>query len=121
MNITNPSQIAASSDASNGGNGNLLSLIDLQNQSIVGGSTPLSFYGNLVFRVGSDISNAQSEQQASDLVSQQLQDQRGAVSGVSLNEEASNLLRYQRAFEAAARVVDVISTLTETAVNLGKS
>ena len=70
VNITNPSLIAASSDASNGGNGNLLSLIDLQNQSIVGGSTPLSFYSNLVFRVGSDISNAQSEQQASDLVSQ---------------------------------------------------
>ena len=121
VNITDPSQIAASSDATAGGNGNLLSLIDLQNQPIVGGSTPISFYSNLVFRVGSNISDARSQQQASDLVSQQLQDQRGAVSGVSLNEEATNLLRYQRAFEAAARVVDVITSLTDTAVNLGRS
>jgi flagellar hook-associated protein 1 len=121
VNITDATQIAASSDSASGGNGNLLSLIELQNQRIISGSTPVSFYSNLVFRVGSEISNAQSEQQTSDLVGRQLQDQRGAVSGVSLNEEASNLLRYQRAFEAAARVVDVISSLTETAVNLGKS
>ena len=121
VNITDASQIAASSDAAAGGNGNLQSLINLQKQPIVGGNTPIAFYSNLVFRIGSDISNAESEQNASDLISQQLTDQRGAISGVSLDEEASNLLRYQRAFEAAARVVDVISTLTETAVNLGKT
>ncbi|HLH09616.1 MAG TPA: flagellar basal body rod C-terminal domain-containing protein, partial [Terriglobales bacterium] len=121
VNITDPSLVAASSDTAAGGNANLLSLIDLQKQQIVQGSPPMTFYGNLLYQVGSEISNAEAEQQASDLISQQLADQRGAVSGVSLNDEATNLLRYQRAFEAAARVVDIISSLTETAVNLGRT
>jgi flagellar hook-associated protein 1 len=120
VNITDASQIAASSDAAAGGNGNLRSLISLQQQPIVGGNSPIAFYSNVVFRVGSDVANAVSDLKASDLISRQLADQRGAISGISLDEEASNLLRYQRAFEAAARVVDVISSLTDTAVNLGR-
>lgn len=120
LNITDPSQIAGSSDTSPGGNGNLALLLDLKQRGIANGQTPIAFYGNLVFRVGSEVSNIASEQQASSLIAQQLADQRGAISGVSLNEEATNLLRFQRAFEAAARVVDIISSLTDTAVNLGR-
>src|SRR2546422_1911782 len=46
---------------------------------------------------------------------QALRDQR---QGVSLEEEAVNLLQYQRAFEAAARVIHVIDDLTQTAISL---
>jgi flagellar hook-associated protein 1 FlgK len=50
---------------------------------------------------------------------QQLQNQRNSVSGVSLDEEAANLVQFQRAYQAAARIVNVIDTLTQTAINLG--
>ena len=77
-------------------------------------------YSNLTFQVGSQLSNARSDLQASEAMVQQLIDRRGAISGVSLDEEATNLIRYQRAYEAAAQVLNVISNLTEISVNLGK-
>jgi flagellar hook-associated protein 1 len=49
-----------------------------------------------------------------------LHNQRGRISGVSLDEEAANLIRYQRAFEAAARVVTTINEMFDAAINLGR-
>jgi len=121
VNITDASQIAASSDGTAGSNGTLNSLIDLRRQGIVNGDTPTDAYSKLTFQVGSALANAQSDQQSAEAMVQQLNNQRGAVSGVSLDEEASNLIQYQRAYEAAARVLSIISTLTEDSVNLGNS
>lgn len=121
LNITDGSQIAASNDASAGGNAVLNSLIDLRNQPIVNGDRPVDAYSKLTFQVGSQLSNAKSDLQNSEAMLQQLNNQRGTLSGVSLDEEASDLIRFQRAYEAAARVLAVVSDLTEISVNLGKS
>jgi flagellar hook-associated protein 1 FlgK len=72
-----------------------------------------------VFQVGSAISNANSTLTGQNLITQQLQDQQSAVSGVSLNDEGANLVLYQNAYGAAARVAGVIATLFQTAINLG--
>jgi len=48
-----------------------------------------------------------------------LQDQQGAESGVSLDQEGANIVLYQNAYSAAARVAGVISTLYQTAINMG--
>jgi flagellar hook-associated protein 1 FlgK len=117
--ITDPSQIAASSDGAAGDNGNLNALLNLRNQPIINGDSPTDAYSKLTFEVGSDLSNAQDSLSNSETSVQQLTDQRGAISGVSLDEEASNLIQYQRAYESAARVLGVVSQLTEDAVNLG--
>jgi flagellar hook-associated protein 1 len=74
----------------------------------------------IVFKVGNEVANSSAAQDASNLILQQLQNQRSSISGVSLDEEAANLLRYQTAFEAAARVVSTISEVMDTAVNLGR-
>ena len=116
--ITDPSLIAASSDGTVGSNGNALALAQLANQNIVAGETPADYNATLVGKVGSDTADAQSGQQSADLLVQQLQDQQGAISGVSLDEEASNLIQYQSAFDAAARVFAVIDTLTQTVINM---
>ena len=118
--ITDPSQIAASSDGSAGSNGNLASLIAVAKQQVAGGQTSTNFYSGIVFSVGSATANAAAEAQASNTILRQLEDQRGSISGVSLDEEASNLIRYQRAYEASAHVFATLSSLTETVINLGK-
>jgi flagellar hook-associated protein 1 FlgK len=118
--ITDPAQIAASLDGSPGDNSNITAMLALQNQSIVNGQTPLDAYSNLVFQVGNSVSTAQSESQASAAMVQQIQNQIGSVSGVSINEEAANLVQYQNAYQAAAQVASVINTLTATAINLGQ-
>jgi flagellar hook-associated protein 1 len=118
--ISDPRQLAASGDGSAGDNSNLNALIAVNEQAIVNGDRLVDAYAKVSFSVGSQLSNAKADLHASEAMVQQLQDQRGAISGVSLDEEASNLIRFQRAYEAAARVVSVISDLTEISVNLGR-
>jgi len=117
--VTDPALIAASSDGSAGSNGNLANLSAIQNQTIIAGATPTTYYGNIVFSVGNDVSNGTAELQSSKLVLQQLQDQRGSISGVSLDEEAANMTRYQQAYDAAARIVSTVNQMLETIINMG--
>ena len=117
--ITDPSLIAASSDGTPGSNGNVSALLAVHDQPLIAGQTPTDYYANLVFGVGSDVSNGSAELSASQLILQQLQDQRASISGVSLDEEAANLIQYQRAYEAAARVVDTASQMFATLINMG--
>jgi len=117
--ITNPSLIAASSDGTPGSNGNLANLSAVANEAVANGETPIDFYSNLVFQVGSTTSNASADVDASGQILQQLQDQRGSISGVSLDEEAANIVQYQTAYQASARVVTIIDAMLADAVNLG--
>jgi flagellar hook-associated protein 1 len=117
--VTDPALIAASSDGSAGSNGNLANLSAIQNQTIIAGATPTTYYGNIVFSVGNDVSNGTAELQSSKLVLQQLQDQRGSISGVSLDEEAANMTRYQQAYDAAAHIVTTVNQMLETVINMG--
>jgi flagellar hook-associated protein 1 len=116
--ITDPNLVAASSDGSVGSNGNAQALANLQSQSIVQGQTPVDYYSNLVFQIGNQISQAQSEQTAVGLVQQQLTDQRGAISGVSLDEEAVKLIQYQSAYQASANVVNIVNQLLVATLNM---
>ncbi|HKW19062.1 MAG TPA: flagellar hook-associated protein FlgK [Terriglobales bacterium] len=117
--ITDPALIAASSDGSAGSNGNLANFSEVQNQTVIAGKTPADYYGNIVFTVGNDASNATTELQSSQLVLQQLQDQRGSISGVSLDEEAANMTQFQRAYDATAQVVVAVNQMIETVINMG--
>ena len=118
---SNPNDIAASSSATAAGdNSNLLAMAGLQQQAIIGGKTPDNAYAGLITTIGSVLNGVNTQQQASSLVLTQLQSQRDSLSGVSLDEESINLNQFQSAYQAAARVVAVINTLTDEAINLGK-
>jgi flagellar hook-associated protein 1 FlgK len=104
--------VGALTPGTQGDNGNALALANLQNQAVVNGETATDYYADLVSTVGNDVSSATDEQEAVGLVLTQLQNQRSDISGVSLDEEAANLIQYQRAYEAAAEVVAAINTIT---------
>ena len=116
--ITNPSLVAASADGTPGNNANANALLGLQNQAIASGQTPLNFYGNLVFKIGNDVGTAQAGQSAGSQVLSQLQNLQGGVSNVDLNEESANLIRFQNAYQASARVVSVINSLLDATINM---
>lgn len=117
--ITNPSLIAASSDGSAGSNGNVAQLLGVRDTNLPAGSKPLDMFSNLVLQVGTLGSNAKADSDASSAALQQVTDQRGAVSGVSLDEETTNMIRYQRAYQAAARVVSTVNTMYDTLLSMG--
>ena len=119
--ITDPNKIAASggpAPGNSGDNTNANALLALQNQQIVSGQTPIGYYGGLVFQVGNDVSSAQTQQQSGSLVLQQIQNLQGEVSGVDINEEAANLVRYQNAYQASAQVTSIINTLMLATINM---
>jgi flagellar hook-associated protein 1 FlgK len=119
--ISDPTLLAASSDGNAGNNANVEALYALRNQAIVNGETPTEYYSNIVFSVGSATANAKAEQSASNLVFQQLNDQRASVSGVSLDEEAANIMRYQQAYAASAQVISTINSMMQTVINMKNS
>jgi flagellar hook-associated protein 1 FlgK len=117
--ISDPSLIAASSDGSGGSNGNLANLLAVQNQALPSGANPVETYANLVSQTGNLTAQAQAEVTGSTSSLNQLNDQLGAVSGVNLDEETTNLLNYQRAYEAAARVISTVDALTQSVLDMG--
>jgi flagellar hook-associated protein 1 FlgK len=116
----NPALLAASSDAtSNGDNGNLSNLTAVAKTVMSNGMTPIEQYGNLVFQVGSAISEGTAELDASSAVLQQFQQQNSTITGVSTDEEASHLLLYQRAYQAAAQAISAVDKMLQVAIGIG--
>jgi flagellar hook-associated protein 1 FlgK len=110
--------VAASASVSNGAARDLAALRDAR----VGGASATlhDAWGQLVYRVGGDTASAQRAQQGRQQVMDQLTRLREAASGVSLDEEASSLMRYQRAYEANARYFAVINDVLEVLMGLGR-
>jgi flagellar hook-associated protein 1 len=116
--ITNPAQIAASSDGTAGSNGNAQAMYALSSQAIIGGQDPTDYYSGIVSNVGNATANASAEQNASSLILQQLNDQLNTVSGVSLDEEAANMVQYQDAYQASAQVITTINDMMYAVINM---
>ncbi len=111
--------LGCSSDQLPGSGGNLDKLSALAKSPICGTDNPSDFLAGMGFRIGSEISRAKVGAEAGDVALLQLQAQRSATSGVSLDEEAAQLMQYQRAYQAAARVFTVIDELTQTILGMG--
>jgi flagellar hook-associated protein 1 len=119
--LTDPSQIAASSDGTSGSNGNVANLSAVLTNTLPSGQTPADAYSGLVFQVGNDASNASSESTAAGQSLLQLQNQQSSESGVNIDEESTNLIRYQTAYEAAARIVSTIQALNTVTLDMGST
>lgn len=116
--ITDPAKIAASSDGAAGSNGNAEAMYAVSSQPIIQGQSASDYYSSVVFNVGNAVASATAEQSASDLALRQLSDQRASISGVSLDQEAANLMRYQQAYAASAQVITTINQMMQTVINM---
>jgi flagellar hook-associated protein 1 FlgK len=74
-------------------------------------------YGALVRQVGSDADNASRAQSVAQAASDAAEDRRQNVSGVSLDEEMANMLRFQRGYQASARAMSTIDDMLDTLIN----
>ena len=102
-------RIGAALSAEPGDNQNALALADLRTtaQGALGATTFSGFLAGLTGQVGESAAQARDGAQAAEALQQQLHNQRESFSGVNLNEELTNLLRYQRAFQASAEAINV--------------
>jgi flagellar hook-associated protein 1 FlgK len=80
------------------------------------GGTAEQSYAALVEKVGSDVRAAGDEQTNLQTTVTAISDQRESVSGVSLDEEMTNLITYQRGYQASARTLTAMSEMLETLI-----
>ena len=102
-----------------GDNRNALLLAGLaDNKVMAGGSASITdSYIVMVADVGSDTKQAELSAIAQKGVLDKAVSSRDSVSGVNLDEEAANLIRFQQAYQAAAQVITVANTLFDTLLN----
>jgi flagellar hook-associated protein 1 FlgK len=114
-------KIAASGSATGPGDGsNALALSDIRLEKVFGGGTQTveEFYSGLVGRVGAEARRVFTDAEGQRLVSEQLTNRRQNVRGVSINEEATSLILFQRAYQAAARIITIVDEMMESALNM---
>jgi flagellar hook-associated protein 1 len=85
------------------------------------GKTPASAYASLVFDVGNAASNASTQSTALGKTLLQLTDQQSSISGVNIDDETANLIRFQTAYQAGARIVSTIQQLDTDTLDMGSS
>jgi flagellar hook-associated protein 1 FlgK len=110
---------AAATGQGSAGNTNASALANLSSANIVNGQTASGFLASFLGQIGSDTAAATTNNSAQQATLTQLTTQRDSLSGVSLDEEASNLTQYQRAYQAASQVFNIANSIMASAINLG--
>ncbi|MBS7663078.1 flagellar hook-associated protein FlgK [Pseudomonas lalucatii] len=107
-------------------NRNGLKLVDLQGKATVGvdpsfpASSGVNFsdgYGDLVERVGTLTAQARQDGDATGAILKQATDNRDALSGVNLDEEAANLIKFEQYYNASAQIIQVARSLFDTLIS----
>ena len=116
--LTDGDDIAASAVAPAGGNASLDgSKADAMAAIAIAANGPDELYQDLVVSLGFAVQAAEQSAATQESLASSLTSQIDAESGVSIDEEMANLLAYQRAYEAAARVLTAIDAALETLIN----
>ena len=114
-------KIAAASSTATlpGDNTNALKLIALRDQgnAVLNGATFDDFARSLISNLGVDAQQANLMQKNQEFMVKQIDLNRQSVSGVSLDEEMTNMLKYQKSYAASARVITAIDELLDTLIN----
>lgn len=120
--LTGAGLVTGSSSAA-GDNTIAIAVANLATQSFSTGSGDLidgtlgQFYSRSVSDLAQALSTATARASDQDKIQQLVRNQRDTVSGVSLDEEMADLVRFQRAFQASSRVFSVVDELLDTIVN----
>lgn len=105
-----------------GDNRNSLLMAGLRNTSVadLGNSTITDYIAGLLGQIGSETKGVNLDLAHQKVVVNYLETRREEVSGVSLDEEMTNLIKFQRAFEASTKMISILDTMLDSVINLKK-
>ncbi len=120
--VQNPQDIPLSDKANEPGNTEIARKISnfANDKTFMSNLSPLEYYSNFISRFGNATKTAIDGLSNSKLIDEQLNSQRESFMGVNLDEEAVNLIKYQKSFEAASRIITMTNELMATVINLGR-
>jgi flagellar hook-associated protein 1 len=119
--------VLASADAissgvsGNPGDGGLaLALAGFRESSVagLGGKSFRAFYTNFITSLAHDVAFYETSRDTFEAVLNQVDAQRQSISGVSLDDEMANMLRFQRSYQAAAKALTIFDQVTEDLINM---
>lgn len=94
------------------------STVDTNNDGVTDYGTFHEYLHSMFAEIGNAGSTAQYEAEANSSMLTYLQDKRDSISGVSLDEEAANLMQYEKSFQALGKFMGTISALTEVIMDI---
>lgn len=115
--IDDPNLIAASADGQDGNNEIALQIAALQKALLINGETISNTYSNFVNQIANDLQTQGQNSESYQLVLNQLDMQVAEGSGVSVDEEMVNVLKFQRSYDAAAKLIKVADEMFQTLIN----
>jgi flagellar hook-associated protein 1 FlgK len=114
--IADLNKIQLSADTDEGDNtvaGNLLKWLESPQEGL-GKMTVAQHYNEAVASYGQELANINNRLADQEVISHTLTQMRAGVSGVSLDEEMSSLIQYQRAYQASAKLISTVNDLFQT-------
>lgn len=120
VNIATTSEVAASSDATLAGDSsNALAIAQLANDTTtMGTSTFNGYYTSLVSSVGLETKTVKNSAEQAEAFTNQLSALRESNSGVSLDEELANLVKYQRSYQASAKLITTATEMLDMVIGM---
>ncbi|MFZ4858518.1 MAG: flagellar hook-associated protein FlgK [Desulfuromonadaceae bacterium] len=111
---------ASSNNSAAGDNVNAVKIAGLQSQRVMSGNTLTfnGFWNGLVSEVGLDVSSSKTAVTQDEAFSNQLNSLRDTNSGVSLDQELSDLIMYQRSYQACAQVITTATAMMDTVLGI---
>lgn len=118
--VNDVNKIATSEDGSGNDNLNALAMAGLRNGNYMSNNTTSfdGYYSGLIGEIGVDAQNASRSFLYKQTMVEQLTSRRESISGVNLDEEMANLIRYQQAFTASARMITLVDEMMDELLNL---
>jgi flagellar hook-associated protein 1 FlgK len=115
-----PNPTNASITAGTGDGSNALALSDIRQERLFGGGTQTveEFYSDFIGEIGAEAKKAFTQGESQRLVLGQVNSRRENLRGVSINEEAAQLIIFQRAYQAAARLVSVADQMMQSILDI---
>ncbi|MBS0203083.1 MAG: flagellar hook-associated protein FlgK [Planctomycetes bacterium] len=112
---SNPDCLATSQTGLPGDTSNLQRFVGLQDvQSMGGGTQRLSdFFNKMVSDVGSQVSGLNQQASTNQVLTTRLQDQQQSQSGVDMNEEMVQVIKYQQMFQSAAKYISAVNDMLQ--------
>jgi flagellar hook-associated protein 1 len=111
-------QISVSSDGTSGNGDIAIELFEIGDQKLIDGSRLIDVYSTLISEVGSQKQNADRMSESGALVLQQLNNQKDSLSAVSVDEEMMNVISFQKAYEASAKLIRMADEMLETLLQM---
>ncbi|NWF88852.1 MAG: flagellar hook-associated protein FlgK [Ignavibacteriaceae bacterium] len=116
--INDVNKIAISADGTEGNGEIALRISQLTDAKLINGSTISESYSVLINTLGNDGLLQSNYAEANLLVINQLEDQQASQSGVSIDEEMTNVLKFQRTYEASAKLITVADEILKTILEM---